>query len=204
MKTILICLLVLAGLRAAYAQLHFRVNPGDSKNDVRFTSSAPMETVTGKTRNASGFLDLDPSGAGDGAHGEVHVDLASLRTGIDLRDKHMREDHLETSRYPEAIFTLSSLTLPSGGLPDDKRTRVSVKGTFKLHGVERSIDPETYLTLHRTSAGTSLKIESDFSVSLSDYQIKRPQFLLLRLAEEQHVHVELLAVSGSGVAADTH
>jgi polyisoprenoid-binding protein YceI len=162
-----------------------------------------METVTGTTHTANGFIELDPSGTGEGAHGELHVDLVSLKTGLDLRDKHMRQDHLETGKYPEAVFSLVSLTLPSGGLPEGERTRVTVQGTFKLHGVEKTIEPETYLTLRHAAAGSSLQIESNFIVKLADYQIKRPQFLLMRLAEEQHVRVELHAVAGTGVAADT-
>jgi polyisoprenoid-binding protein YceI len=203
MKTILFSLTLLAALNTSHAQMVFKVVPGHADTKVQFTSEAPMETVTGTTHTATGFVEMDPSGTGEGARGEVHADLASLKTGIDLRDRHMRENHLETGKYPEAVFTLTSLTLPSGGLPEGIRTRVAAQGTFKLHGIERTIEPETYFTLHNSATGSTLQIESNFTVRLPDYLIKRPQFLLMRLAEEQRVHVELHAVAGTGVAADT-
>ena len=203
MKIILFSLALLAALNTSFAQMMFKVVPGHPDTKVQFTSEAPMETVAGTTHTATGFVELDPSGTGEGARGEVHADLASLKTGIDWRDRHMRENHLETGKYPEAVFTLTSLTLPSGGLVAGQWTRINVQGTFKLHGVEKIIKPETYLTLLNAAAGSTLHIDSDFTVKLTDYQINRPQFLLMRLAEELRVHVELHMVAGAGVAANT-
>lgn len=203
MKTILISLTALAVVSTSMAQTVFKVASGHPDTKVQFTSQAPMETVVGTTHIVSGTVELDPSGTGEGAHGEIHADMASLKTGLDLRDKHMRQDHLETGKYPEAVFTLTSLALPEGGLSDDQRTRVTVQGSFKLHGVEKNIEPETWLTLHRTASGSTLRIESNFTVSLPDYQIARPQFLVMRLSDEQRVHVDLRLDSGNGVAVDT-
>src|SRR5678815_69343 len=40
----------------------------------------------------------------DGTTLRVTVPLASLQTGIGLRDKHMREKYLEVQKYPDAVL----------------------------------------------------------------------------------------------------
>src|SRR5438132_5755067 len=45
------------------------------------------------------------------------VPLATLKTGIDLRDRHMREKYLETDKYPNAVLEVpwSAIKLPEDG-----------------------------------------------------------------------------------------
>jgi polyisoprenoid-binding protein YceI len=200
MKTLPMTLALLVTLSATFGQTMFKVVPGHENTAIQFRSEATMETVTGTTHTATGYIEFDPSSRGENARGEIHVDLASIRTGIELRDRHMRENQLETDKYPEAIFVLTSLLFPEGGLPEGLRTRVIVKGNLTLHGAKRAIEPETYITVKQTPSGTVANIESKFTVKLADYDIHRPQFLLMRLAEEQHMTIQLHAVSGDGVA----
>ena len=46
---------------------------------------------------------------------------ASLDTGIDLRNKHMREKYLEVQKYPNAVLTVDRSTLH---FPDDVATNL--------------------------------------------------------------------------------
>ncbi|HEY3295289.1 MAG TPA: YceI family protein [bacterium] len=189
MKKLFLSVSLLIATVAMAQSATFKVVAGDVHTLVQFESKASLETVTGKTRTATGFAELD----GGGGRAEVHVDLASLRTGISKRDQDMREQFLQTKQYPEAVFTVTTLQLPATGLQENARTRVSVKGNLTLHGTTREVEPETYLTLG--TGGQTLRIESAFLVKLQDYTIERPQFLLLRLAEEQHISVDITAVS---------
>jgi len=177
----------------AIAQPHlFKVVPGGPNTSVQFSSNATLETVTGTTHIATGYVELDDSVL----RSEIHVDLASLKTGIARRDQDMREDFLQTRQYPEAVFTLTRIELPPTGLVENTRTRVIVRGSLALHGATREIEPEAYLTLEPGSR--ALRVEAAFSVTLHDYNIARPQFLLLRLAEEQRISVDITAVNESG------
>ncbi len=201
MKTLLISLSLLIALQAASAQTMFKIVPGRADNRVQFKSEAPMETVVGTTHTITGFVELNPNSDGGSSRGEVHVDLASLKTGIELRDRHMRENHLETDTYPEAVFTLTSLAFPAGGLPEGERTPVMARGKLLLHGVERNIEPSVFLTYRTTPSGSVLHVESEFTVKMADYQIKRPQFLVMKLAEEQAISVSFTAVNASANAS---
>jgi len=195
-------LLILGTVLAAFAEpTIYRVIPGDKHTEVTFTSDAPMETVVGQTRTVTGYVELDPSRPGAGARGEIHVDLASLDTGLKLRNRHMRENHLETDKYPEAVFTLTSLRVDE--LRPGVRTPATVRGEFSLHGVKRGIEPEVHLTLDNTEDEPTLHIEADFTVLLEDYEIDCPQFLLLKLSREQLVHVDIVARGGLASSALT-
>jgi len=189
MKKLMLSVSLLAATVAFADPSMFTVEPGNAATLVQFKSQATLETVVGKTRTATGFVELGDSAG----RSEIHVDLASLKTGISKRDQDMRDDFLQTKQYPEAVFTVTQLDLPQTGLTENTRTRVTVKGNLTLHGTTREVEPETYLTLGTGSQ--TLRIESAFVVKLPDYNIARPQFLLLRLAEEQNISVDITAVS---------
>ncbi len=185
MKTLLLSLLI--STATCFAGEKFTVDQSNPSNLISFTSKAPLEEVVGRTNSATGFIIL-PNAASQGSS-EIHVDLASLTTGLSLRDRHMRENHLETDQFPEAVFTLTSLELPGGVLTQGKKTSVKVYGTMFLHGVAKEMNPITWLTL----TGDDLVIESKFSVSLQDYNITRPEFLIMKLADDQRIDVKLTA-----------
>src|SRR5262249_19863863 len=111
LSTLALSAVVLAVACAAHAAV-FEVRPGpDSK--VVFVSKAPTETFEGKTNIMRGTLTLDPGAIGDTITVHLEVDLASLDTGKKMRNQHMREEHLETDKYPKAIFDGAAVLSPS-------------------------------------------------------------------------------------------
>jgi len=186
-----LALLPVGGARAAV----FSVKPGkDSK--VVFTSKAPTETFQGKTDRMQGSLTLDPSALGDSISVHLEVDLASLTTGKKLRDEHMREDHLEVTKYPKAVFEGAAVLSPAGAkLEPGKLTPFQMEGTFELHGVSRRLRFPAEATFTPVGQGGRVAFKATFSVALPDYQIKRPEFLFLKLAEVQEVEVSGTAFS---------
>lgn len=177
---------LLCACAVSYAGEMFTIVQGSSSNHVTFTSEAPLEEIVGKTNVVTGFVML-PDGSTQG-NAEIHVDLASLDTGMSLRNKHMRDNHLETDKFPEAVFKLTSLDIPGETLADGQKTAVNVTGTLMMHGVSREINPISWLTVN----GDELLVESKFSVKLQDFNITRPEFLVMKLAEEQRIDVKLV------------
>lgn len=186
-----LALLPAAGARAAV----FTVKPGkDCK--VVFTSKAPTETFQGKTDRMAGTLTLNPSAVGDSITVHLEVDLASLDTGKKMRNEHMREEHLETDKYPKAVFDGAAVLSPAGAkLEPGKTTPFQIEGTFALHGVSRRLRCPAEATFTPGAQGGRIAFRATFSVALPDYQIKRPEFLFLKLAEVQEVEVSGIASS---------
>ena len=116
-----------------------------------------------------------------------------MDTGLSLRNKHMRENHIPPDNCPDAAFQLTTLTVPAGQLKDGERTAVQVTGTLSLHGQSKLISPVTWMTRQ----ADELTIESDFTITLSEFNITRPEFLVLKLSDEQQISVKLVGRKSS-------
>src|SRR5262249_35301352 len=189
MRFRILCIATLALLPAGARAAVFNVRPGgDSK--VVFTSKAPTETFQGKTDRMEGTLTLDPAAVGDSITVHLEVDLASLDTGKKMRNQHMRENHLETEQYRKAVLAGAAVLYPAGAKLDPGKTiAFQIEGTFALHGVSRRLRCPADATFTPAGKGGKIAFHATFNVALPDYQIKRPEFLFLKLAEVQEVEV---------------
>lgn len=195
MRRIVVTLLLCAALSGVASAAEFRVTPGGD-NKVSFVSKAAMESFEGKTKRLEGRIVADPAALGDSATVHFEVDLASLDTGIAKRNQHMRESHLETGKYPKAIFDGVAVRGPSNPtLPAGKPVPLDVEGTFTLHGVARRLRLTVTALYKPDGHGGRIEFRTTFPVSLDDYQISRPQFLFLKLAEVQQVKVRGVAIA---------
>jgi polyisoprenoid-binding protein YceI len=112
----------------------------------------------------------------------------------------MRENHLETAKYPKAVFDGVVLHAAAGTtLIPGKSVTLDVEGAFALHGVTRRIRIPVEVTFKpqggKSGGPGAIAFKTTFSVALADYAISRPQFLFLKLADTQEVRVSGTAVS---------
>jgi polyisoprenoid-binding protein YceI len=184
---------LLLAARAAPAA-DFLVKPG-APNKVVFISTATMEKFEGKTNRMEGKIAVQPGPLGDSVTVHLEVDLASLDTGIAKRNQHMREDHLETAKYPKAVFDGATVSHGSGvSLVSGQPTAFEADGTFTLHGVSRRLHVHIDATYQAGAGGAgTIEFHTQFPVTLEDYKITRPEFLFLKLAQTQDVHVNGVA-----------
>lgn len=182
-----VALMVLLSPDAAWSG-RYEIVPDVDGTEVVFHSKATMESFEGSTRSVEGWIECDPDSLQNGVAWEVRVDLRTLDTGIGLRNRHMRENHLHTDEHPWAIFT--GRTTAERSLVAEKKVELDVEGSFGLHGVTAVRSVPAWVQL---LPGGALEIRSEFRVSLEDHEIPRPEFLLLKLADEQRITVRLLA-----------
>lgn len=146
---------------------------------VKFLSKAPLNEFTGVSEQLNGLVDLKENVL------DFYVDLNTLKTGIALRDKHMRENYLETEKFPFAEFTGKLDRIPA---LSQEWTTVTATGNFKIHGISKPISVQG--KLRQTPSG-NLELSGSFTVRLSDYQIDIPKLVFYELAEEQAVSLNL-------------
>lgn len=195
MKRSWMFLLLLVAVPCAGGPAVFEVRPG-GENKVTFVSKAAMESFEGKTSRLEGRIEADPAHLGDSVLVHFEVDMASLDTGIQKRNQHMRESHLETAKYPKAVFDGATVVGSSGGsLEAGRALPLQVEGTFTLHGISRRIRITVDTRYKPSGKGGRIDFQTTFPVALADYQISRPQFLFLKLAEVQQVKVKGVALS---------
>ncbi len=144
---------------------------------VEFVSRASIETFTGASNNLNGLIDLATGNV------DFYIDLNTIKTGISLRDEHMRESYLETKKFPFAEF-VGKLNGFNASVKDTQN--VIVSGLFTLHGVQKQRTIQGRL-LHD---GDTLFIEANWPVLLSDHHIEIPKIMFLKLADSQDVTIK--------------
>ena len=125
------------------------------------------------TSDVSGTLRREASDA-DSYTGELRVALATLDTGIGLRNEHLRTTYLELDRgreFRDAV--LSGIVLETPPPAGDGRHETGFSGTLTLHGVQRVVEGEAEL---RRRNGR-MQVEAEFSLSLDAFDIPPPRYL---------------------------
>ena len=189
---------------------HFGIDDPRGRDVLTFDSKAPLEKIVGTTSKVTGSVQVNPKDITKGLKASFALDLASLKTGIDTRDEHMRDNFLETAKYPTAMLTIDKVTRASDNmLMDGKTLTVDAEGTLLLHGVKNTVQLKditiTYFDESEATKGRLpgdlLIINGDFSLNLPDYNIEVPQFIFLKLAETIKVSVDLAGSTATvGVA----
>ena len=141
----------------------------ESDRLVRFTSRTVIDEFEGTTGRVDGLVLLNTEELTDrtgGAESEIYfeVDLASLDTGIGMRDRQMRDSYLEVDRYPYAAFggTIEQVVSLPGGM-----FQVTTQGILGIHGVEQ----ERALTCNLATVNEGYRVNCSFSVFLSDHDL---------------------------------
>lgn len=168
----------------------------EKENRVRFVSDAPLEDFAGITGRIDGFLYLAGEGLGgstDLSESEFYfeVDLASLDTGIGLRNRHMRDNYLETDRFPMASFEGQVSQLQSD---ESGGYRASAHGMLSIHGVERERDVDCLAT----RVGIDLRIRCAFTVALSDHDIPIPKLMFMKIDEVMELDLDFFLSPAAG------
>jgi polyisoprenoid-binding protein YceI len=172
----------------------FHIVPGESPTEVKFFSKAKLESFDGKTSQIEGIVVLNPEDVGDSISVTIEIDMASLDTGIGLRNKHMRKNHLDTDEFPKATFIGVTILNPvPSQLDPGKTVTYVVMGTLEIHGRPRRRQISIDVTYTNDDGVERIHMVSEFSVSLQDHEIKRPKFLFLKLNEVQQVRFEAIA-----------
>lgn len=189
---------------------YFGIDDPRGRDVLTFDSKAPLEKIVGTTSKITGHIQVNPKDITKGLKAAFALDLASLKTGIDKRDEHMRDNFLETAKYPTAMLTIDKVTKASDKmLVDGKTLMVDAEGTLSLHGVKNTVQlKDITVTYFDESEATKGRLPGDlliinggFSLNLPDYSIEVPQFIFLKLAETIKVSVDLAGSTATqGVA----
>lgn len=192
-KTLVLALAGILGSTLAYAQSRAFTVSEDGGSRVMFTSDAPLETINGVTSHVFGQFQVDPANLA-ASRGTIEVRIATIHTGIDLRDEHLRSDSwLDAARYPTAKFELTGVT-GATTLTPGRETRVTLQGRFTLHGHTRDVRATGRVTWVADAAGAGtnqIRVHAHFNVRLTDYGISIPSIVELKVSNDIGVEVSL-------------
>ena len=172
--------------------------PVEGKNVASFALNDPFEQVNGDTKRTTGTIVADPANVAASSV-ELSVDLATIDTGVKLRDAHIRDEFAEISRFPHATFKSVSVSCSSSASPNQP-IDITVAGDFQMHGVTRRLTvpmrvvliPETELTRSQRGPGDWLHASGKFPIKLSEFGIHVPQSFI---DDKIEITLDLFAVS---------
>jgi polyisoprenoid-binding protein YceI len=149
-------------------------------NNITFTSEADVENIYGVTHTLRGTTWIDWKTMKGKC--SIAVPVKSMRTGIDLRDEHLRSDiWLDEAKYPDIRLVSDDITVTvrnkDKGLYDAK-----VAGDLTIHGVTRRVETAARViqvmdekSKQMIGDGEWVRVIATFDVRLSDYRIVIPE-----------------------------
>jgi len=174
----IILLLLLVFFKVSFAQKELITNTGV----INFEASVPLfEEVTATNKNASCILNIK-----NGAL-KSSVTMKEFRFKLALMEEHFNEKYIESERYPTATFkgTIEGFNLYIIG---NSHKKFMMNGELKIHGKSKKI--RTPVLLQKTENG--LEIVADFNVKPSDFNIKIPEILSVKVAETVNINTQFV------------
>ena len=145
-------------------------------------------TVRGESSAISGGTRMRDNGSGLKLEQlEAVVPVGSLKTGIKLRDEHMRKYIFETSdgQAPDVRFSADNAECPKNGAGYACNT----SGNLAIRGTARPFTIELKVARN----GEGFHITGEGKLALSAYGIDRPSQFGVRTEDEVKIHLDLKA-----------
>ena len=174
----------------------FRLNPHRSQVIYRarekWLKEDVLQIVLGRTQEISGRIWLDLDQPSKSRLEPIAVNLDALHSDDVERDAKVRQEYLDTPRYPLAIFTTTALVgLPERYQPGDT-IRFEAIGTLLVRGINR---PQMFeITTQLSDDAKLLRGTASTQFPMSDFDIVPPSKVGVTVVDDElRVEFEFVA-----------
>jgi polyisoprenoid-binding protein YceI len=151
-----------------------------ARSEIHWTLGDVTHIVKGTFRLKGGMMTFDPkTGA---AQGQILVYVDSGDSGNSRRDAKMKNDVLESRKYPQAFFHPTRIV---GTLQPGSTQELTVEGTFNIHGADHPLT----LKFNVQMDGADATATTHFVVPYVAWGMKDPSVLIFRVAKQVTVDV---------------
>lgn len=158
----------------------YRFGTQAKHTNVTFTSEADVENIYGTTNVAGGTVVLDLVDRKGTA--SITVPVKHLKTGIELRDEHLRsEQWLDEKKHPDITFVAAGFEFAETNKEKGIHEAKAVKGKLTIHGVTKDLETAVRITVVPAEKskilgeGDWVRVSTGFEVKLSDFGVKIPE-----------------------------
>lgn len=152
---------------------------------------AGLQKITGSTNEVTGELQLkldDPQNAL--VSGEFTVNLPSLKTDQDRRDSWIRDNALESNRFPVAKFVATSINNAPASYTDGAEVTFQLLGDLTVRDITQPVTFDVTATL----TDDTIKGVATTAMKISSFGFDPPNFAnTLTVADDFTIQVELTA-----------
>ena len=156
------------------------------KSRVKFEAEITMSSFDAVSKKVYGEVLLDEKKKEINS-ATLFIPIASLKTGLSLRDKHMRKKYLDKNNHPNISFVVH------------KKQKYKIDGPFVIKGywkikgkkVEKEITVIPSALVMEKGIMQSISLKSNFSLNITDFSIKQPKYLMVEMSPIIRVKLEL-------------
>lgn len=165
MKKVLILVVMSLFTIGAFAQTQWQVDPNHSSLNFSIKHSG-ISLVNGKFLDYTGSLTTNGEALRD-AQFNFNVQVASINTNVDARDKHLRSaDFFEVETYP--TMTFKSTKILATGKPE----HFLLYGELTIKGVTKPVIFDVYYGgTAKSDQGEKLGLKAKTTINRFDYNI---------------------------------
>jgi len=174
MKKIVLAVIMLCGVSAAYAQKYMT-----RTGKITFYSATPLENIEAINNEVACVM--------NGENGEFifQVPVKSFKFERSLMEEHFNENYMESTKYPKADYKGKITDLSKVNFSKDGVYNVNTKGKMKMHGVSKDVELPGSITVK----GDKITVYCLFKIVPQDYGIEIPGVVRDKIAKEIEVTV---------------
>jgi len=166
------------------------------RNQTTFFSTTPLEDITGLSGGVQGSVTFNVNDLKT-LKGKLTVPVATIKTGIDTRDEHMKgAGWLDATTYPEISFEIKKVS--DVKVVADNKVTAKVTGNYTMKGVAKEVVADATLTYLDESEQTKMRapgdllgVQAKFNVKLSDYGVNN-KLVGQKVSENVEVSVNIV------------
>jgi len=187
-----------AAVSAAVGVERFVIDPSASEalyhvGETFFNRNNQFKVAVGTTHGIQGQILIDRVHPLQSRIGPISVDISQLTSDSRRRDREIRSQWLESSRYPTAVFTPTAIDGLPGAYVDGRAIPVRIAGSLEVHGVTKPVLFAGTVTL----SGQTLSGDATASVLMTDFGFDPPSLLgFLQAQNKVELEIQFTAHPG--------
>ena len=162
-------LIIILFFQVAFAQ-GVPVTIDADQSFISYDGRHPAHNWTGVSKEIKGSFIFDKDNP-TASNVDLFVPVFSFDSKNSNRDSNML-DVIEDYFYPTVSFTSAGII--------KQENQYYIKGLLFFHGIKKEITIPVNFTLD----DKKIKVDADFSISLTDYKIKRPSLLTIKMKDD--------------------
>ena len=146
--------------------------------------------VSGETKLVEGKIIISSEGKLIAKGSRFVVNVKSLKSDESKRDNYIRNNALESNKFPEAIFEINTMEGLNGPLPTSGEVNLRLIGDMTIHGVTKEIS----WTLLANIENEYIKGIAKTSIEFDTFDIRKPSLpFILTLDDTLRLELDFIA-----------